>query len=195
MDMRTDKEAVRADLPEVTAPGSEETGSLLDTPVDIGPLAVNEDKGQDFPRPLSEMWTEVAVDFSSLLKAEAKLARREVKQNIAGYARAGAFMVVGAGMLLVAVIFLIVAAVVALAKFIGWIPALLLVAAIVAAVGIIGILYGSRRLKVLSPLPEQSLHRIAADVDRITRRADEAKAEQVPDAENPEAETGKVGPL
>jgi hypothetical protein len=152
------------------------------TPEAAGPGA-----GADGPRrSILGTWTEVVQDAGGILRAEAALARIETADNLKGAGRNA--LKLGAGLLLlaIAVIFLAVGVVVALAALIGLGWALLVVALVNAAAGGLLMWQGQAGLARVSLLPERAMARLSGDLERLGERAegrrpDRAEAERVPD--------------
>lgn len=124
-------------------------------------------------RSIGRMWREVFSDAAVLGRAEFILARREVGQNVKGYGKSIVLFVSGFAFLLLAGIFFTVAAVVALAKLIGFLWALLAVGGACVAIGILMAVAGRSSARGLSLMPEKTLDRLSSDVDHLAMRMDE----------------------
>lgn len=122
-------------------------------------------------RSIVETWTEVVADAGGLVRAEAALARAETGRNMRLIGRESAKILVGGTLALTALMFLTVAAVLALSEFIGLLPALLVVAAFCLGVGWLLISRGIDGVSGQSILPERVLKRIVRDLDRLADRA------------------------
>lgn len=124
-------------------------------------------------RSIGRMWREVFSDAAVLGRAEFILARREVGENVKGYGKSVVLFISGFAFLLLAGIFFTVGAVVALAKLIGFLWALLAVGAGCVIIGIILAIAGRSSARGLSLMPEKTLDRLSSDVDHLTMRMDE----------------------
>lgn len=122
-------------------------------------------------RSLVGTWTEVVADAGGLIRAEARLARMETADNLKAVGRGSAAIGAGAVLLMLALVFVTVAAVAALAVVIGLIWALLGVAVVCAALGIWLLNAGQARLSGQKILPERTLKRMSNDLDRLAARA------------------------
>lgn len=122
-------------------------------------------------RSIIDTWTELFADAGGLVRVEAALARAETAQNLQKIGRESAKMAAGFALLLMALVFLTVAAVVGIAHFIGYLAALLLVMLVCAGGGAGLILSGKNRLAGQTILPERVLKRMARGLDMIAERA------------------------
>lgn len=137
------------------------------------PEAAGLDAGAAPPRrSILRTWSEVVADAGGLLRAEATLARLETADNLRGAGRNALKMGAGLLLLAIAVIFLAVGAVVALAAMIGLGWALLAVALANAAVGAWLLWRGQAGLAAISLLPERAMARLSHDLERLGERAD-----------------------
>lgn len=139
------------------------------------PEAAGLDAGAEAPRrSILATWAEVVADAGGLLRAEASLARLETADNLKFAGRS--VLRIGAGLLLMAlaVVFLAVAAVVALAALVGLGWALLLVALGQAALGGLLLWQGQAGFAGLSLLPERAIARLSDDLARLGERTDRA---------------------
>ncbi len=121
-------------------------------------------------RSLVETWTEVVADASGLIQLEAGLARAETAANMKALGRSTLTVVAGVVLCMTALIFLAVAAVVGLAALIGMGFALLAVALVCTVVGVVLIRFGQSKLADQTLLPDKSLQRISADLQRLSAR-------------------------
>ncbi len=137
------------------------------------PEAAGIDAGAEAPRrTILGTWTEVIADAGGILRAEAALARLETADNLKGAGRNALKMGAGLLLLTIAVIFLAVGAVVALAAVIGLGWALLAVALVNAAAGALLLWQGQAGLARVSLLPERTMARLTGDLERLGGRAD-----------------------
>jgi uncharacterized protein (DUF58 family) len=95
----------------------------------------------------------------------------ETADNLKAVGRGSAAIGAGAVLLMLALVFVTVAAVAALAVVIGLIWALLGVAVVCAALGIWLLNAGQARLSGQKILPERTLKRMSNDLDRLAARA------------------------
>ena len=151
--------------------------------MDARPEFDSDETGAAEPRRRSivETWTEVVADAGGLVRAEAALARAETERNIRLIGRESAKILVGGMLALMALVFLTIAAVVALAEFIGLLPALLVVAGFSLGAGWLLISRGLEGVSGQSILPERVLKRMGRDLDRLADRAPLPGAEVRPD--------------
>jgi uncharacterized membrane protein YqjE len=131
------------------------------------------DAGAEAPRrSILGTWAEVVADAGSLLRTEAALARLETADNLKGAGRNALKMGAGLLLLAIAVIFLAVSAVVALAAVIGLGWALLAVALVNAAAGGWLMWQAQAGLADISLLPERTMARLSHDLEWLGERAD-----------------------
>jgi fatty acid desaturase len=120
--------------------------------------------------PVGELVTDVARDLSTLLRKEIELVKVETRQEIATAAKAGgAFGGAGiAGWL--TVIFLSLAAMFGLGAFLalGW--AALIVAAVWGVLAAVLALVGRRTLKSFRPIPVHTIETVKEDVRWLRKR-------------------------
>ena len=125
-------------------------------------------------RSLIETWTEVVNDAACLLQLEVGLAREETAANVKALGR-GTFKVIAGGLMcMTALIFAAVAAVVGLAKVVGLLWALLAVALGCVAIGLVLIWAGRSTLSETKILPDESIHRVSADLKQLSARGRDA---------------------
>ena len=122
-------------------------------------------------RSIVDTWIELFADAGGLVRVEAALARAETAQNLKAVGRESAKMAVGFALLMMALVFLTIAAVVGIAHFIGYLPALLLVTAGCVGSGVALLVSGKNRLAGQTILPERVLNRMARDLDVLAERA------------------------
>jgi len=131
------------------------------------------DAGAEAPRrSILGTWAEVVADAGGILRTEARLARLETADNLKGAGRNALKMGAGLLLLAIAVIFLAVGAVVALAAVIGLGWALLAVALANAAAGGLLLWQGQAGLAGARLLPERTMARLSSDLERLGERAD-----------------------
>lgn len=110
----------------------------------------------------------VVADASTLVRTEAALARLETTENAAvAVGVLARFGLVGL-FLGLSIMFVVLAALVALAGAIGWIPAFLVLAAVQAAAGLLLLAWTRRRAAGLSILPERTIDRISKDLKALS---------------------------
>lgn len=136
-----------------------------------GPAPESADAGERGLRPVLRMWTEVANDAQMLVRSETKLTRDEIGANVKSYAISIGLVAVGAGLAALAVVFLLVAAVVALAQLIGILWALLVLGGGCLLVAAVLILVARAILARTSLLPKKSIDRISTNISQMTARA------------------------
>ena len=134
------------------------------------------------PRSLVETWTEVFADAGGLVRAEAALARAETEQNLRTLGRESAKVIAGGMLALMALVFLTIAAVVALAEFIGLLLALLVVAVLCMGGAWLLIANGLDGVSGQPILPDRTLRRMSRDLGVM---ADRAPAPDLPIMPNP----------
>lgn len=136
------------------------------------------------PRSIAETITEVAADAAALMRAELSLAGMETRGNLAAIGGAAARMAVGGVLLVLALAFLTVAGIVALAKIFGLLAALLVAAGVVALCGFALIVIGQGEIRRRHLLPVQTFARMSADLDRLQERAESIRAKSPPKAQS-----------
>lgn len=127
--------------------------------------------GQAPRRSVIDTWIELFADAGGLVRVEAALARAETAQNLKAVGKQSAKLAAGFALLLMALIFLTIAAVVAIAHFIGYLPALLVVTALCVGAGLGLMISGKTALAGQTILPERVLHRMGRDLDLLADRA------------------------
>lgn len=110
----------------------------------------------------------VVADASTLVRTEAALARLETTENAAAAAGVLARFGLVALFLGLSIMFVVLAALVALANAIGWIPAFLVLAAVQGAAGLLLLARTRRRAAGLNILPERTIGRISADLRALS---------------------------
>ena len=156
-------------------------------------MAARPEAGTDEPgaaeprrRSIVETWTEVVADAGSLVRAEAALARAETERNLKLIGRESAKIVIGGMLALMALVFLTIAAVVALSEFIGLLLALLVVAVLCLGAGWLLVSKGLDGVSGQPILPERVLKRMGRDLDLLADRA------PLPEVPGRPAESGGV---
>ncbi|WP_374385900.1 phage holin family protein [Sandaracinobacter sp.] len=137
-------------------------------------------------RSIVETWTEVVADAGGLVRAEAALARAETERNLKLIGRESAKIVIGGMLALMALVFLTIAAVVALSEFIGLLLALLVVAVLCLGAGWLLVSKGLDGVSGQPILPERVLKRMGRDLDLLADRA------PLPEVPGRPAESGGV---
>lgn len=117
----------------------------------------------------------VVADTSTLLRAEASLARMETEANARAAAGVAARLAIGIGLLVIAVLFALMAGLVALALAFGWIESLLGLALLLAVAGGLLVVGGRRDARGLTLLPERTLGRMAGDLRAMSNAAERAR--------------------
>ena len=132
-------------------------------------------------RSFVDAFTEVVADAGGLVRAEAAMARLETGENLRGFARQSARIGAGVVLLSVTIVMLAVAGVLGLAYLVGTVPALLLVAAFCALLGVWLVRNGLDGMSSQRLLPERALSRMSRDLERLSEQgaplSTEAKAE------------------
>ncbi|MGL6042335.1 MAG: phage holin family protein [Sandaracinobacteroides sp.] len=118
-----------------------------------------------------ETFIEVLADSGGLLRAEAALARAETGLNLRAAGLQSGKLLAGLVFLSLALVFLNIAVVVALAHFIGMLAALLIFAGLGTVAGGLLMRSGLRGLSSQQILPERTLGRISRDLGRLASRA------------------------
>lgn len=119
-------------------------------------------------RSLVGTWSEVFADARSLIGTEAALARLEAAQNLRSFGLEALKLMAGALLLLVALVFLAVAAVVVASWWLGLAGALVLVAAVCVLAGFLLMRGASAAMGSANLVPKQSLARLSRDLERIS---------------------------
>jgi hypothetical protein len=116
-------------------------------------------------RSIVALFTETVADVTDLVRSEVRLARAELNEKFNRVANAGALLGAGGVLLLVALIFLLQAAVRWLA--IAGMPeewGLILIGAAAAVVGAAVLYYGINSLKGSALVPRRSVEQVRADL-------------------------------
>lgn len=132
---------------------------------------VGDPAGDPLPRQsIPNMLADVIADIGGIVRAEVQLGRDETVDNARAFA--GAAVQFASGLLLVALAatFGTVALVVALAKAIGLLWALLSVTLLCLVAAAVLVMAARRSVASRRLLPEQTLHRVADDLDRLAQR-------------------------
>lgn len=137
----------------------------------IGDASDREARERAPRRSIVDTWIELFADAGGLVRVEAALARAETAQNLKAVGRQSAKMAAGFALLMMALVFLTIAAVVGIAHFIGYLPALLLVTVLCVGGGVALLVSGKNRLAGQTILPERVLNRMARDLDVLAERA------------------------
>ena len=143
-----------------------------------GASGAGEAPGAEPRRSIRATFTEVVADASGLVRTEAALARAETSANVRAIGRSSAVIGAGAVLMAVALIFLTVAGVVALASWIGMLWALLVMALLCGGLGFALVAHGQSRLSTQAILPERTLNRMSADLQKLAARGQPVRAEE-----------------
>ena|SRR5579863_5301436 len=129
-----------------------------------------------FPgRSISDIFSDVVVQFTSLVQSEARLARAEISENIGKAATGLGFVVGGAVLLIPALVILLNAAVAALTERGHLAPywSALIVGGAVLIVGGLLLAFGTSRLRLASMIPSRTVHQIQRDATVAKRQFEE----------------------
>lgn len=122
-------------------------------------------------RPFSRILHDVIDHLTEIIRSEVRLARVEVREDVAQVARAGILIVVGGALALYALGFVLLGAVYALeARVEPWASAVL-VGAGVGVVGAIFLMVGRARIKRASLKPDRTIHSLQENVTWLKRQA------------------------
>lgn len=122
------------------------------------------------PEPLSATARRVVAETSTLIRTEAELARLETSANVREAGGVAMRAMAGLLFLALALVFLVLAALVALAATLGWPQALLVSAGLLGTGGALLLASARRGAGRLSLLPERTLARIAGDLRALSGR-------------------------
>ncbi len=113
---------------------------------------------------------ELIADVGDLIRGEFELARREIRSDAAAVGRGVAFVAVGGLVAFLGVIYLLLAAVLALSTALApWLAAVI-VGGVVLVIGAILAAVGMSRLKTVNPLPEQTMETVQEDAEWLRNR-------------------------
>ncbi|ESY73921.1 phage holin family protein [Mesorhizobium sp. M1050] len=124
-------------------------------------------------RSIPDIFSDVVLQFTTLLRKEGQLARSEISENI-GRATAGLSLVIGGAVLLIpALVILFQAGVAALAPALGITAAAsaLIVGGIALVLGLIFLLVGMNRLKIKTMMPDKTIHQLQRDASVAKEQA------------------------
>ncbi|MGK9234416.1 phage holin family protein [Inquilinus limosus] len=123
-------------------------------------------------RPIFDIISDAAQNLANLLRAESRLARAEVAENIS---RAGAgigMMAFGAILAIPALVVLLEAAVVALmSSGLSAAVAALIVGGVALVIGLVLLMTGMRRVRAASLVPDRTIHQLQRDAAVATQEA------------------------
>jgi hypothetical protein len=121
-------------------------------------------------RSVGTLISEATKDLGALVRKEVELAKLELREELGVAVESGKYFGIGAFCGYLSVVLLSFAAAWGLAEVIaaGW--AFLVVALIYAAVGIFAVLRGRDRVRVLHPVPEQTVETLKEDVQWLKAR-------------------------
>lgn len=114
-------------------------------------------------RSIPQLIGDLSSDLTGLLRKESELVRAEVSEKLAQLLKASGEMAAGAICLMVALLILLQALVIALAKVVGAGWASLIVGLVVAAVGVILLRAGAKSAAPRQLTPERSLRQVEKD--------------------------------
>lgn len=114
-------------------------------------------------RSLPQLLGDLSSDLTGLLRKESELVRAEVSEKLAQLVKASGEMAAGAICLMVALLILLQAVVIALAKVVGAGWASLIVGAALAVLGFILVRAGAKSAAARQLAPERSLRQVEKD--------------------------------
>lgn len=114
-------------------------------------------------RSLPQLLGDLSSDLTGLLRKESELVRAEVSEKLAQLVKASGEMAAGAICLMVALLILLQAVVIALAKVVGAGWASLIVGTAVAVLGLILVRAGAKSAAPRQLTPERSLRQVEKD--------------------------------
>lgn len=115
------------------------------------------------PRSVPQLLSDLGREISTLVRQESQLVRAEVSEKVGQVKKGATEMAAGAALLLVALIFVLQAAVIALADLIGMGWSSLIVGVLAAIVGFLMLKAGSSAAKPENLKPERSAHSLRED--------------------------------
>jgi acyl-coenzyme A thioesterase PaaI-like protein len=121
-------------------------------------------------RPLTELFSTMTTELSTLFRQEVQLARAEVRQEASKAGQAVGILAGGAIAALIAVLILAMAAGFGLAEIMptGW--AFAIVGVVIAIVAAVLVASGRKRLQSVSPKPDQTIETLKEDAQTIRER-------------------------
>ena len=114
---------------------------------------------------LGELFSQLTGDLGSLMRQEVALARTEAKEEIARAGKAGAMLAVGGLIAYLALMFASFALAWLLDDVMPRSVAFLIVAVLHAIVAAVLVVQGRRRLREVSPVPQQTVQTLKEDVE------------------------------
>jgi hypothetical protein len=128
--------------------------------------------GTRLNRPIFDIIGDAAQNLTNLVRAESRLARAEVAENI-GRAGAGVgMMAFGAILAIPALVVLLEAAVAALiSSGMSAAVAAVIVGGVALLIGLVLLMVGMRRLKAASLVPDRTIHQLQRDATMATQEA------------------------
>jgi len=125
---------------------------------------MTDETGRVYGRSIPVIVTELLTHLATLVRKEGELARAEVAENITQAGRGFTLVVVGAVLLVPALVILLQAATAAMAEN-GYTPAsaALIVGGATLIIGLILLAAGSSRLKAKNLLPNKTIHQLQHD--------------------------------
>jgi uncharacterized membrane protein YqjE len=124
----------------------------------------------ELTKELSEQTTRLAQKEIELAKVELSAKGKQVGIGLGAFGGAGLVAVLGLGALVATVILLLATAMTA------WLAALIVTVVLLAVAGVLALLGRSRVKKAGSPVPEQTIETVKADVQEAKTRAQEGRA-------------------
>ena len=123
-------------------------------------------------RPIFDIIGDAAQNLTNLVRAESRLARAEVAENI-GRAGAGIGMMAFGGILAIPALVVLLEAAVAALMASGMSPALaaVIVGGVALIIGLVLLMAGTRRLKAASLVPDRTIHQLQRDAAAATQEA------------------------
>lgn len=116
---------------------------------------------------IGQLVMRLVEDIQHLFRTEIRLAKSELKGNIASIARGGVFAVIGGVVLLGALFTLLGAAVAFLAPLVGVAFAALIVAMVAGIVGGLMVRSGIKKISVASLAPDRAVASLKQDADAL----------------------------
>lgn len=120
-------------------------------------------------RSLSEVLQDIVHSLQDIVRAEVRLAKVELKADARDVAVSGIWLVAGAACAVLALSFGLWSAVFALAEVMPLWGATLVVAAALAAIGVVMVSVGRRKARQVRPLPERTIATVKENLEWIKR--------------------------
>lgn len=128
--------------------------------------------GTRLNRPIFDIIGDAAQNLTNLVRAESRLARAEVAENI-GRAGAGVGMMAFGAILAIPALVVLLEAVVAALISSGMSAAVsaVIVGGVALVIGLVLLMVGMRRLKAASLVPDRTIHQLQRDATMATQEA------------------------